>query len=60
MRRRSRRARERSLELAADARRRLTAAPRGAPVERRGRLWLNGRELGPPDGRYAHLGGSYD
>lgn len=21
-----------------------------------GRVWLNGRELGPPDPRYAHLG----
>ena len=26
----------------------------------RGRIWLNGRELGGPDPRYAHLSRSYD
>jgi hypothetical protein len=36
------------------ARRRLTP-PRGA-----GRAWINGREVGGSDPRYAHLGGSYD
>jgi hypothetical protein len=60
MRRRSRLARERSVSLARDARRRLAAPPRGARAEQRGRLWLNGRELGAPDGRFAHLSGSYD
>lgn len=60
MRRRSRQGRDRSLALVADARRRLTAMPRGDAHEPRGRLWLNGRELGGPDARYAHLGASYD
>ncbi len=36
------------------ARRRLTP-PRGA-----GRAWINGREVGGSDPRYAHLAGSYD
>jgi hypothetical protein len=26
----------------------------------RGRVWINGRELGGTDPRYAHLGRSYD
>jgi hypothetical protein len=25
-----------------------------------GRVWLNGREVGGPDPRYAHLAGSHD
>jgi hypothetical protein len=50
----------RSLELAADARRRIAAASSSEPIRRRGRLWLNGRELGDPDGRFAHLASSYD
>lgn len=31
-------------------------------IERRagGRVWINGRELGGPDPRYAHLAASYD
>jgi hypothetical protein len=60
MRRRSRLARERSVSLARDARRRLAAPPRGDASKQRGRLWLNGRELGTPDRRFAHLSGSYD
>ena len=27
---------------------------------RRGRVWVNGRELGGTDPRYAHLAASYD
>jgi hypothetical protein len=26
----------------------------------RGRAWINGREVGGPDARFAHLGRSYD
>jgi hypothetical protein len=36
---------------ATEARRRL---------ERLGRAWVNGREVGGADGRYAHLAHSYD
>ena len=36
------------------ARRRLTS-PRGG-----GRAWINGREVGGPDSRYAHLASIYD
>jgi hypothetical protein len=57
---RRRRRGRRSLELAADARRRIAAASSSEPIRRRGRLWLNGRELGGPDGRFAHLASSYD
>ncbi len=58
---RSRRSRQRSLALVTEARRRL--APRTGRTERAdasGRVWLNGRELGAPDGRFAHLGASHD
>jgi len=37
----------------------LRALP--APAERvLGRAWINGREVGGADARYAHLAGSYD
>jgi hypothetical protein len=36
------------------ARRRLSS-PRGG-----GRAWINGREVGGPDSRYAHLSSVYD
>ena len=36
------------------ARRRLSS-PRGG-----GRAWINGREVGGPDSRYAHLSAVYD
>jgi hypothetical protein len=44
--------RDRRMLLAARARKRLD---RG-----RGRIWLNGRELGGPDPRYEQLARSYD
>lgn len=48
------RQRRRTLALATDARRRLTGD------RTRGRAWINGREVGGGDARYAHLGRSYD
>jgi len=44
--------RQRRLVLVAGARRRLDRA--------RGRVWINGRELGGPNPRYVHLSRSYD
>ena len=46
------RARDPRLPRAIEARRRL-----GRPV---GRVWVNGREVGGPDARYAHLGRTHD
>ena len=46
------RARDPRVPRAIEARRRLDR-----PV---GRVWLNGREVGGPDPRYAHLGRTYD
>lgn len=40
---------------AARARDRRLPSPRGG-----GRAWINGREVGGPDSRYAHLQPSYD
>jgi hypothetical protein len=31
-----------------------------ARAERRGRAWINGKEVGGPDLRYSHLSRSYD
>ena len=63
-------ARRRRLEQATRARRRLEAARRGRPPRTRatvggdgataGRAWLNGREVGGPERRYAHLGRVHD
>ena len=48
------RGRERAqLPRAIEARRRLERV-------RAGRAWINGREVGGPDPRYAHLARSYD
>ncbi|CAN5205504.1 hypothetical protein BH20ACT20_BH20ACT20_01640 [soil metagenome] len=46
--------RDRRMFRTVQARRRLTS-PRGG-----GRAWINGREVGGSDPRYAHLAGSYD
>ena len=46
------RTRHHRIPRAIEARRRLE--------RRRGRVWINGRELGGPDQRYAHLGRSHD
>jgi hypothetical protein len=46
---------ERALPLVIEARRRLAAGSRPS-----GRAWINGREVGGPDRRYAHLGRVYD
>ena len=42
--------------------RRARRPPRRAvePEAVRGRAWINGREVGGADPRYAHLGGAYD
>ena len=47
--------RARHLRLATAARRRLDQESRT-----RGRAWINGREVGGSDARFAHLGRSYD
>lgn len=49
------RERARHLTLATAARRRLDRDSRT-----RGRAWINGREVGEADTRFAHLGRSYD
>jgi hypothetical protein len=46
------RTRHHRIPRAIEARRRLE--------RRRGRVWINGRELGGPDQRYAHLGRGHD
>jgi hypothetical protein len=51
----SARDRRRALGLAIAARRRLDTEPRSL-----GRAWINGREIGAPQPRFAHLGRSYD
>lgn len=38
----------------------LQARRRLEPPRTRGRAWINGREAGGRDARYAHLGQSYD
>lgn len=38
----------------------LEARRRLDPARTRGRAWINGREAGGTDSRYAHLGQSYD
>ena len=59
--------RRRRLEQVTRARRRLDAARRGREPSRAvdrgagaGRAWLNGREVGGPARRYAHLGRVHD
>jgi hypothetical protein len=49
------RTRARHLTLATAARRRLDENSRTS-----GRAWINGREVGGADTRFAHLGRSYD
>ncbi len=39
---------------------RVLQARRNLDPPTRGRAWINGREAGGPDLRYAHLGQSYD
>lgn len=51
------RRRERRLERAIEARRRLASADVPRPA---GRAWINGQEVGGADGRFAHLSASYD
>ena len=46
--------RDQRMSRVIDARRRLSS-PRGG-----GRAWINGREVGGPDARYAHLSAIYD
>jgi hypothetical protein len=46
--------RDQRMSRVIQARRRLTS-PRGG-----GRAWINGREVGGPDYRYAHLSAIYD
>ena len=48
--------RGRRLTLAIAARRRLEGTPRAG----KGRAWINGREGGGPNPRYAHLHRTYD
>jgi hypothetical protein len=38
----------------------VQARRRLEPPRTRGRAWINGREAGGTDSRYAHLGQSYD
>lgn len=38
----------------------IQAGRRVNPSRRGGRAWINGREVGGPDPRYAHLAGTYD
>ena len=40
--------------------RRVTEARRLVEGTRGGRVWVNGREVGGGDPRFAHLAGSYD
>jgi hypothetical protein len=54
-RRPSERGRVRQLSLATAARRRLDDVPRP-----RGRVWINGREIGAHDSRFDHLSRSHD
>lgn len=49
--------RGRRLEMAIAARRRLAD---GAPAPGRGRAWINGREVGGTNPRYAHLHRTHD
>jgi hypothetical protein len=51
------RRRERRLERAIEARRRLASADAG---RHGGRAWINGEEVGGADVRFAHLSASYD
>ena len=46
--------RDQRMSRVIQARRRLSS-PRGG-----GRAWINGREVGGPDSRYAHLSSIYD
>ena len=46
--------RDQRMSRVIQARRRLSS-PRGG-----GRAWINGREVGGPDSRYAHLASVYD
>ena len=46
--------RDQRMSRVIQARRRLSS-PRGG-----GRAWINGREVGGPDSRYAHLSAVYD
>ncbi len=46
--------RDQRMSRVIQARRRLSS-PRGG-----GRAWINGREVGGPDSRYAHLASIYD
>ena len=48
------RRRDQRMSRVIQARRRLSS-PRGG-----GRAWINGREVGGPDSRYAHLSAVYD
>ena len=52
------RRRDRRLERAMDARRRLAAAADAARPS--GRAWINGEEVGGADPRFAHLSASGD
>ena len=45
---------------AAQSSRRRLARMGEAPAARVGRAWINGREVGGADPRFAHLAGSYD
>lgn len=54
-----RRTRETMIGNARDARRRLDQAD-DEPGRRRGRIWINGVELGGPERRFAHLSVSHD
>ena len=51
------RRRERRLERAMEARRRLASADAG---RHGGRAWINGEEVGGADPRFAHLSASHD
>jgi hypothetical protein len=52
------RSRDPRLSRAIAARRRLSRSAEHAPST--GRVWVNGREMGGPDPRYAHLADSHD
>ena len=52
------RRRERRLELAIEARRRLAGSADAPRLG--GRAWINGEEVGGADPRFAHLSASHD
>jgi len=52
--------RDQRMSRVIDARRRLEGKDDAIPPQGGGRAWINGREVGGPDSRYAHLSATYD